>query len=85
MCLAIPMHVDEVDGLVARCSARGIQREVGLLFLMGDEPAPGEHVIVNLGQAVQRISPEEAERTWALLDQLPETASPGTHSADPPQ
>lgn len=76
MCLAIPMHVDRVDGMVAQCSARGVQREVGLLFLMGDEPAPGEYVIVNLGQAVQRLSTEEAERTWALLDQLPDTGAP---------
>ena len=77
MCLAIPMQVDRVDGMVAQCSARGITREVGLLFLMGDEPEPGEYVIVNLGQAVQRLSAQEAEETWALLDQLPDSGPPG--------
>jgi hydrogenase expression/formation protein HypC len=85
MCLAIPMHVDRVDGMVAQCSARGITREVGLLFLLGDEPEPGEYVIVNLGQAVQRVSTEEAKETWALLDQLPGTGSPGSATGGTPE
>lgn len=70
MCLTVPMEVQAVDGWVARCQARGEEREVSLLFLGHDPPTPGEHVLVQLGQAVEKVSPEEAERTWALLDEI---------------
>jgi hydrogenase expression/formation protein HypC len=64
------MEVQAVDGWVARCSARGVEREVSLLFLGDDPPEAGEHVLVQLGQAVEKVSAEEAERTWALLDEI---------------
>lgn len=70
MCLTIPMRVEEVTGLVARCSAKGVERTASLAFLMDDLPAPGDFVLINLGHAVRKIPPGEAEETWRLYDQL---------------
>ncbi|MEO5336307.1 MAG: HypC/HybG/HupF family hydrogenase formation chaperone [Magnetospirillum sp. WYHS-4] len=70
MCLTIPMRVEEVTGLVARCSAKGVERTASLAFMMDDLPSPGEYVLINLGLAVRRIPADEAEETWKLYDQL---------------
>lgn len=70
MCLTVPMQIQAVDGLVAHCEARGVEREVSLLFLMEEDLSPGDFVLVQLGQAVQKVSPEEAEASWTLLDEI---------------
>ncbi|HKJ75741.1 MAG TPA: HypC/HybG/HupF family hydrogenase formation chaperone [Gammaproteobacteria bacterium] len=70
MCLGIPMEVLEVDGYNARCTAKGVEREVSL-FMMQDEPvAPGDHVIVHVGYAIQKVTAEDARTTWELFDQM---------------
>jgi hydrogenase expression/formation protein HypC len=69
MCLAIPMRIDAVDGLEARCSAKGVERSVSLFMLMREDLAPGDHVLVHVGYAIQKVSAEEAQSTWELLDE----------------
>lgn len=69
MCLGIPMRVIEVDRYVARCEAKGVEREVSL-FLLQDEPVTaGDFVLVHVGYAIQKMSDEEASSTWELLDE----------------
>jgi len=64
------MEVLEVDGYNARCTAKGVEREVSL-FMMQDEPvAPGDHVIVHVGYAIQKVTAEDARTTWELFDQM---------------
>ena len=70
MCLAVPMKVRSVDGFNAVCEAKGIEREVSLFMLQGDEVAPGDHVLVHVGYAIQKVSEEEARSTWELFDQI---------------
>lgn len=70
MCLAYPMRVLEVDGLSARCEARGSERTVSLVLLQDQGVRPGDLVIVHLGTAMQTVSPEEARLTWALFDEM---------------
>ena len=70
MCLAVPMRIDEVRGYMARCSAKGVERDVSL-FLIGDEPIEvGDHVLVHVGYAIQKVSPEDARSTWDLFDEV---------------
>lgn len=70
MCLGIPMEVIAVDGYLARCSAQGIERDVSL-FLLQDEPVSiGEFVMVHVGYAIQKMTPQEARSTWELFDQV---------------
>ena len=68
MCLAIPMQIIAVDGLSARCEARGIEREISLFMLQDEPPAIGDYVMVSVGQAVRKVSPEEARLSWELYD-----------------
>lgn len=70
MCLAVPMQVEEIDGYTCRCVARGIEREVSLFLLQGEELAPGDHVLVHVGYAIQKVSAEEAADSWALFDEV---------------
>lgn len=70
MCLGIPMQVVSVDGLIARCTAKGVEREVSL-FLMQDElPAPGDYLVIQFGQATDRMTRDQAEAAWAIYDEI---------------
>jgi hydrogenase expression/formation protein HypC len=69
MCLGIPMEVMAIDGFRARCSVQGVEREVSL-FLLQDEPiANGDFVLVHVGYAIQKMTPQQARSAWELLDQ----------------
>ena len=70
MCLGIPMQVREVDGYVARCEAKGVERQVSL-FLLQDEPvAPDDYVMVHVGYAIQKMTEADARSAWELYDQM---------------
>lgn len=68
MCLGVPMRVVENDGYTALCEAKGIERTVSLLLLQHEDVAVGDHVMVHVGYAIQKISDAEAASTWQLLD-----------------
>lgn len=70
MCLAVPMRVDSINGFVARCSARGVMREVSLFLLEEGSTKVGDQVLVHVGYAIQIVSQEEAEATWNTFDQV---------------
>jgi hydrogenase expression/formation protein HypC len=70
MCVGVPMRVIETNGLTARCEAKGIERGVSLLFLQHEQIAPGDHVMVHIGHAIQKMSEEDARTTWELLDEI---------------
>lgn len=70
MCLAVPMQIESIDGFTCLCEARGIEREVSLFLLQGEELAPGDHVLVHVGYAIQKVSAEEAAESWELFDEV---------------
>ena len=70
MCLAIPMKVMEVDGFNARCEAKGVQREVSLFMMQGEDISPGDYVMVHVGYAIQKVSEEDAQSSWEVIDQV---------------
>jgi len=70
MCLGIPMEVVAIDGYVARCSAKGIERDVSLFLLQDDPPAIGEFVMAHVGYAIQKMTPQEARSAWEIYDQM---------------
>lgn len=63
MCLGIPMRIIDIQGTVARCTGRGIERTISLALL--DPPAPGTWVLVDRDSAIQTLSETDA----ALIDQ----------------
>jgi hydrogenase expression/formation protein HypC len=72
MCLAIPGKVIEVyedHGLrMARVDFGGTVRRACLEQL--PEAGLGDYVLVHVGLALSRVDPEEAERTYRLLEEL---------------
>lgn len=70
MCLAIPMKIKAIDGFVATCEAKGVEREVSLFMLQDEEMVVGDHVMVHVGYAIQKMTEQEARSTWELFDQI---------------
>lgn len=70
MCLAVPMQVKSIDEFQCVCEARGIEREVSLFMLQGEEIDPGDHVLVHVGYAIQKVSAQEAASSWELFDEI---------------
>lgn len=74
MCLAVPMRITSIDGYAAICEAKGIEREVSLFMLQGEPIDVGDHVLIHVGYAIQKVSEEEARSTWDLFDEILEHA-----------
>lgn len=70
MCLAIPMQITSINGYNAHCSIKGVERDVSLFLLQDETVKEGDYVLIHVGYAIQKISPEEAHSTWELLDQM---------------
>ena len=70
MCLAVPMKITRIDGYQCTCEARGIEREVSLFMMQGEELTPGDNILVHVGYAIQKVSEEEAAESWALFDEI---------------
>ena len=70
MCLAIPMQIIEIDGFVARCEAKGVQRDVSLFMLQGEPLAINDFVMVHVGYAIKKVADIEARTAWELYDRM---------------
>ena len=70
MCLGIPMRIQSIDGFTAKCEAKGIERDVSLFMMQDDKLAVDDFVVVHVGYAIQKISPQEARTAWELYDQM---------------
>lgn len=70
MCLGIPMQVKTIDGFLARCEAKGVERDVNLFMLQDDEVSPGDYVVVHIGYAIQKMTEQEARSAWEIYDEM---------------
>ena len=70
MCLGIPMQVIEINGFNARCEAKGVEREVSLFMLQDEQVQPGDYVMIHVGYAIQKMTPQEARSAWEIFDQM---------------
>ena len=70
MCLGIPMQVLSIEGFVARCEAKGIQREMNLFLMQEQDVSPGDYLVMHGGYAIQKVSREEADSAWEIYDQI---------------
>lgn len=70
MCLAVPMQITQLNGFEARCTAKGVERDVSLFLLQAETLQKGDYVLIHVGYAIQKISEAEAQSTWELFDQM---------------
>jgi hydrogenase expression/formation protein HypC len=72
MCLAVPGKILEIEeaaaGRMGTIQFGGITRQAHLGFV--PEAAVGDYVVVHVGFAISRVDAGEAERTYALLEQM---------------
>jgi len=70
MCLAIPAEVVAItdDRQTATVSLEGVRKDISLALLTDVDL--GDFVLIHVGYALNKISPEEAARTLALMAEL---------------
>ncbi len=64
------MRIETREGLIAHCEAKGIRRDVSLFLLQHEELEPGDHVMVHVGYAIQKMTAAEARSAWDLFDEI---------------
>ncbi|MCX7192585.1 MAG: HypC/HybG/HupF family hydrogenase formation chaperone [Proteobacteria bacterium] len=69
MCLAIPARIEQLlAGDSAIVNLGGVKKEISLALV--EDVAIGDYVIVHVGYALQKLDPDEAERTLALFAEM---------------
>jgi len=64
------MQILEINQFMARCEAKGVERDVSL-FMLQDEPVEvGDYVVVHVGYAIQKMSQAEAQTAWQIYDEM---------------
>ncbi len=69
MCLALPakiVELKEADNAIV--SLEGVKKEISLALVA--DAKVGDYVLVHVGYALNTISPEEAEKTLALMAEM---------------
>jgi hydrogenase expression/formation protein HypC len=79
------MQIQAIDGFVARCHARGAERDVNLFLLQDETIGVGDHVVVHLGQAISRVSAEDAAAAWEIYDAMIAAHDEAIAVVDPPR
>jgi len=64
------MQIKTIDNFQCVCEARGIEREVSLFLMQGEEVTAGDFVLVHVGYAIQKVSESEAAESWELFDEI---------------
>ena len=67
MCLALPAKVLSADDVAqtAVVALGPVKKEISTALL--DEVQPGDYVLIHVGYALHKVSPEEAERTLEMI------------------
>lgn len=69
MCLAIPAKVVAISDMdMATVDLAGVRKEISLALV--EDVAVGDYVIVHVGFALNKLNPEEAEKTLALFAEM---------------
>ena len=64
------MQIKSIDGFTAHCEAKGVTRDVSLFMMQGDKLQVDDFIVVHVGYAIQKISPQEAQTAWELYDEM---------------
>ncbi len=70
MCLAVPAKILSINGDSAMIELGGTQREASLMLL--EDASVGDWVIIHAGFAIEKLSEEDAQQTFALLREIME-------------
>lgn len=65
MCLAVPAEVVAIEGDEARVSLAGVIKKISLALV--DDVVVGDYVLIHVGYALNKIDPDEAQKTLQLF------------------
>ncbi len=68
MCLAVPMLVERIEGVMAQVRLGDVTRDIAMT--LAPEAKVGDYVLVHAGFAIEVVDAEYAEETLKLLEQL---------------
>ncbi len=69
MCLAIPVKVEQLlEDDLAIVNIGGVKKEISIALI--EDLSVGDYVIMHVGYALNKIDPEEAEKTLALFEEM---------------
>jgi len=71
------MRIMEINGFSARCEARGIERKASLFLLQHEDLQVGDLVMIHVGNAIQKMTEEDAQTAWDLYDEILEAEAVG--------
>jgi len=75
MCLGIPMRVKQIDRFNAICEAKGVERTVSLFLMLEDDVQVGDILMISVGNAIQKMTEQEAELAWEMYDEILQAGS----------
>lgn len=64
------MQIKSIDGFMARCEAKGVERDVSLFMMQDDKLEVDDFIVVHVGYAIQKISSQEAKTAWEAYDEM---------------
>ena len=68
MCLALPMRITAVDGVMATIVAEGLEQRCSVMLV--PQARVGDYVLVHAGFAINLVDEVEAEETYELLREI---------------
>lgn len=92
MCLAIPGKIESIVGddpmmRMAKVNFGGIMKEISLAYV--PEAELGNYVLVHVGFAISVVDEDEAQKVFALLEEMDELeelqAGDGSEPSDEPK
>ncbi len=70
MCVGVPMQLVEINYPSGVAEAKGVTREIGLQLMPEDNIKVGDHVIVHVGFAIEKVDKKLADEIWESLDEI---------------
>ncbi len=70
MCVGVPMQIIEMNYPSGVAEARGVRREIGLQLIPEENLNIGDHVIVHVGFAIEKVDQQMADEIWKTLDEI---------------
>ena len=70
MCVGVPMQLVEINYPSGVAEAKGVKRDIGLQLLAEDLLEIGDHVIVHVGFAIEKVDKARAAEIWEALEEV---------------
>ncbi len=70
MCVGVPMQIVEIHYPSGVAEAKGVKRDIGLQLLPETDLNIGDHVIVHVGFAIEKVDKVLADEIWEALDEV---------------